>query len=234
MTTALTLYLGSGVPTDLSPAQNAIDSPSSVSGSITTGEYSKNATGWGFILSGGTVGINLSATEIPTASGTGFLWDVTTLEGNTIASGDWTAALTLSAGFSSATGEAVVRAYVFNGGIYTQIGSDMIASGISIGTTPTTTVFPASTFTSQDFGVGDKLYVDVQFHFETGFNTNTATNRRVKMLVNYQSGAMIVTPGYDPTGGGGGGGDDAAHPEYAHRSFNHPHVGLGSVFGMIR
>lgn len=140
--------------------------------------------------------------SIPAPTGNGSLWDVTTLETNTLASGTYTFIVTPSVGSGSLSScTFTIRAYKrSSGGVYTLIASGLTSS-FAITTTPTAQSVTTSSVGSMGFVSGDKLYTDVWL------NSAPASTRSVLIAVSSTSSGIandtqITTPGYSPTGAG--------------------------------
>lgn len=106
---------------------------------------------------GGSVGDSAS---IPSPTGRGWLYDSTFLEGKTIPSGNWSAAISEddTGGFTAIT--FIVRSYKrSSSGVYTSIGSMQVANQ-SMSGTKTLYNIPNTSMVAMSFGIGDKLYLD--------------------------------------------------------------------------
>lgn len=134
------------------------------------------STGYGEVVVLGTTSAWGAAGSIGSPSGNGALWDVTTLEGNQIIAGNWTPAVKFLVSVGSIVADVYIRAYVYNSGTYTQIGSTMLLSGQTINTTYTIYTFSATSQPAQNFYLGDKLYCDCWLNItsnSTGSGTAT-------------------------------------------------------------
>jgi hypothetical protein len=200
MTTSLVLYGTTTASTTLSTANKLVTSTGGTSTSKTTTASDNAGTNQYYMevfSQGGTAGDSASITA-PT--GKGWLFDVTTLETNTIDAGNWSAVLKMNdtAGFTAIT--MIIRAYVYNGGTYTAI-STMQVTGQSMSSTSTTYNIANTAFSAQAFNTGDKLYIDLWLKPTTGHWAGDP-------IVNFSSSSSsagvtgqfaITTPGYDPT-----------------------------------
>lgn len=131
----------------------------------------------------------------PAPSGLGFIWDVTTLEGQQIAAGTWTPTVKLSMNVAGFNADITCRAWNrHSNGTFTQLGNDMILSGQVLSTSPTVYTFGATNIPAANFATGDKLYIDFILNFTANPGTfGTAT------LTFYENGGaneQVVTPGY--------------------------------------
>lgn len=140
--------------------------------------------------------------SIPAPTGNGWIWDVTTLETNTLASGTYTIIATPSVGSGTITScTFTYRVYKrSSGGVYTLIAS-VTGSTFTITTTPTAQSLTTSSVGSVGFVSGDKLYGDVWL------NVSVGSTRSVLIAVSSTSSGIandtqITTPGYSPTGAG--------------------------------
>lgn len=208
--TALTCYGTVTVSTTLATASTL----ATVTGGTATTKGTRCGSGaqlnWGELVSQGTTTAWAGAGSIGSPSGKGWLLDATTLEGQTIAAGNWTPTLSLRY-FGTATGfitncDMHVRAYKrSSGGVYTQIGSDMILTGQTLGTSTTVYTFGATSLAQMAFATGDKLYIDAWLDIFA--NGNTSSNAQINVSVSsttqgVANDTQIVTPGYNPTPGG--------------------------------
>ena len=195
--TALTLYGSSVASTTLSTAAQLSSATGGTETSVTT---TGPASGSGYVEIRGSTGSSAVNASIPSPSGNGFLWDVTTLEGQTITAGSWTAAVGIldtkgSGPFSSLTLRFYKRS---SAGVYTLIGSIAMGSG-TISTTRTTFSLSGSALGSMAFGTGDKLYADLWLQ-ANGWGSdpikNFVTTSATQGLAN---DLQITTPGYTPS-----------------------------------
>lgn len=202
--TALTLY---GVKTAATTIANAAQLLTVNGGTSTViSSLLGTATGWGEVWGQGNAAAWAAAGSQPAASGHGWLWDVTTLEGQTIAAGTWTVKiLTALSLATSCVADMHIRAFVHtSGGTYTQIGSDLVLTAQTVNTTNATYTFSAS-LPSQAFNTGDKLYMDQTWNVTTNTSASGST---IKDHGGPSAGNGVVgqreidTPGYAPTGGG--------------------------------
>jgi hypothetical protein len=196
--TALTLYGSSIASTTLTTADQFATTTGGTETSKTTSVASAAGNGYLEVLSQG--GSGTIYTSIPAPTGRGWLFDVTTLEGQTLASGNWSG----SVGLADTAGSGpllsiIAREYKrSSAGVYTSIGT-LTLSGPTITTTRTTFSLPSTSFASMAFATGDKLYVDL-FIDANGwggdFIVNDVSNSTSAGVVNDM---QIVSPGYAPT-----------------------------------
>lgn len=195
--TALTLYGSNVASSTLGTACKLATTTGGTETSVTT---TGPASGTGYVeifSQTGTASLNAS---LPAPDGKGWLFDATTLEGQTITAGNWSA----SFGAQDNAGTGPVQGFTIrfykrsSGGTYTSIGSLSIGS-TTITTTRTTYNFSASSLSSMAFSTGDKLYVDL-FIQASGWGSDP--------IVNYVSNSatagvandlQINTPGYSAT-----------------------------------
>ncbi len=167
------------------------------------------ATGWGEITAQGTASAwaALGAEFNPT--GKGFFLDPTTLEGQQIIAGVWTAGFRLNVvgtGAVALTSDLYCRAWKYSGGVYTLIAKCAL-SAQSVKTTKTTFTPNVTTVLDTSFGVGDKLYIDYPAHITANSNPGT-TSIRFNDLSTDSAGqtgedtgySQLVTPGYQAAG----------------------------------
>ena len=189
---ALTAYLGSTTDTLLTAAkQIVVAAPSS---EVNVANTTKKLTGWGELQTVTGLSAWTAGSSEPAPSGQGSLWDVTTLEGQTIAAGTWTPSIKL-ASVGTATANIHVRAYKYNGGTYTLIG-DFILTGQLISATATTYNPVAQSLSSVAFVTGDKLYIDYVCQITVA---GTSTTGKIAIYENGGAAEQVVTPGYAPT-----------------------------------
>ena len=178
-----------------------------VTGATTTTNATKigTATGYSEIFSQGTTGAWSGAGSIGAPSGNGWLWDVTTLEGNTISSGSWNASCRLSqpGGAGSISCSIFMRAYKrSSGGVYTAIGS-LSLTGQTLTNSLSTFTMTSASLGSMAFSTGDKLYTDLWLNVTA--NTNGSSQNINCSMGNSSSqgaanNAEWDTPGYVLTG----------------------------------
>jgi len=200
--TALTVYGNTAASSTLSTAA----SMASVAGGASSSKDTKlgTATGYSELFGLGTAGAWSGAGSIGAVSGNGWLWDVTTLEGQQIISGNWTPTLRLQiagGGTPSVTASLYVIAYVrSSGGSYTQIGSTMQLLAQTLNGTTTNYTFSATSLPLQSFNVGDRLYFATWANVTANTGTSSANVIRVFESNTASTGAanlfQIVTPGY--------------------------------------
>ena len=197
--TALTLYGSSVASTTLSTADQLSTTTGGTETSKTTTAPNDSSQNWMELLSQGGSGTDSASQGSP--SGKGYLYESTALEGQRIATGNWSAVVRMNdtAGFTAITFN--IRFYKrSSGGTYTSIGSLTLASQ-SMSSTTTTYTFSASSLSQMDFATGDKLYVDFWMHPVTGHWTGDPI---VNFVSNSASAGIandfqITTPGYSPT-----------------------------------
>lgn len=157
--TALSVYGLTSTSTTLATASNFVSANVGGANATNTTKIG-TSTGYGEIFSLGTTNAWGAAGSIGSASGHGSLWDVTTLEGQQLISGNWTASIKCNTSVGSITADIYVRAFLYNGGSYTQIGSNFLLSAQTINTTYTIYTFSSVSQPAQNFHTGDKLYCD--------------------------------------------------------------------------
>jgi hypothetical protein len=150
--------------------------------------------------------------SIGSPDGKGFLWDVTTLEGQTLAAGNYSGIIRLNASqFSGGTGntqagtltaDIVVRVYKrSSAGVYTLIAT-MTLTAQSLTPTFTSYSLPVSAGSATAFASGDKLYIDCWANVTANANGSSVQGIRFNRLSTDTSGqtgdseAVVNTPGY--------------------------------------
>lgn len=208
-TTPLTVYCTNQVSPTLASANtlySTLGSPVVASANTQLG----TATGYGEIVSQGTVSAWAAGGSIGSPTGKGFLWSVTTLEGQQILAGAWTGALRLNTagtGSGTITADIHVRAYKrSSGGVYTQI-IDMLLAAQSISTTATNFSLAGTMVSATTFATGDKLFLDLWLDVTANghgsgqqivlHSLSTDTNTFTGV-----ANASAGTPGYQPSSGG--------------------------------
>jgi hypothetical protein len=179
-----------------------------------TQTYTKlgTATGWGEVFSQGTANAWAAAGSIGSPSGNGLFLDsaILSLNGQTIASGNWSATWRLAAGHTDGTligtftADLRVRAYKYNSGTYTQI-VDLSLTGQTINNTTTTFNLPATSASAVSFGSNDFLYLDFWGNVTANAGGDAVLQWRFNRLSNANvvhtgdSNASMTTPGYSAT-----------------------------------
>jgi hypothetical protein len=130
------------------------------------------------------------------------LLDATTLEAQTIATGNWSATinLSISGGVMSTLSSAVIRFYKrSSGGTYTSIGS-ITTSNITVTGSKQQVSFSNTSLSSVAFSTGDKLYIDLWL--QSGSSGNIWAGDTVTIYVSNSGTAgvandmQVTTPGY--------------------------------------
>src|SRR5579875_2445445 len=174
MPTALSVYGTSTASTSLTTANKFV----TVTGGTGTNEPQKlgTATGYSEIYSQGTTNAWQSLGSIGSPSGNGFLWDVTTLEGQQIVAGTWNASTKMSVSTGSITADIYMRAYKWSSGsnTYTLIGT-LSLTNQTLNTTLTIFTMSSASFSAMNFSTGDKLYCDIWFNVKTNSTSSTST-----------------------------------------------------------
>lgn len=201
--TALSLYQSNDDATTITTAKKLYSS----SGSSSQTSHSTKvgtSTGYGLLVPQGDSSSAWSAAgSMPAANGKGLLFDATTLEGQTIAAGNWQTVIRGNVNTGSIVADIIVRYYKYSGGTYTSIGQTVLTAQ-TIGTTATDYTTVAASLSAMSFATGDKLYIDVGFNITTnstgsgtatfswsGFGTGVANVGRAAYNTS--------TPGYSST-----------------------------------
>jgi hypothetical protein len=200
MVTALSVYSTNTNATTLSTARLLVTGTGAGSTNTFTSKCG-TSTGYSELYGPGTTNAWAAAGSIGSPSGNGFLLDVTTLEGQQIVAGNWTVRFRGKVSVGTLTVDIYVRAYIFDGTNYTQIGSTMSLTGQSVTTTSTNFDFsPASLAASATFPTGGKLYIDCWPNITTNSSgSSTATFSIVESFSSTQGNVAsfkIDTPGY--------------------------------------
>ena len=215
--TALTTFLTNAASATLATANQLY----STSGSpATTNTYSRvgTATGYGELVSQGTTGAWAAGGSISAPTGKGFLFDVTTLEGQQFAAGNWSGTVRLNCAQNgnaapnagTLTADIIMRAYKrSSGGTYTNIVTITLA-GQTIPSGFTSFSLPTTAGSAMTFTTGDKLYVDVWLNVTANANASAVQDVRFNRLSTDTGGttgdnnASLVSPGYTSTIPGSG------------------------------
>lgn len=201
--TALTVY-------GLTPASGTL----STAGTLGTASGGTSATKDTKILTGntgyselfalGTVNSWSGAGSIGSPSGNGWLFDVTTLEAQTISAGNWTPTVRLQATGTtpSLTADIYVRAYKrSSGGVYTNIVTCLLSAQTIA--SAANHAFSASSASSMGFATGDKLYLDMWLNVTANSGTPAAVRvSEASGPLGVTNNFSIITPGYNATPGG--------------------------------
>lgn len=212
MSTSLTVYLSNAVSSTLANADKLYIASGSPANTQSYSKIGNNITGYGEIESRANNANTWAASgSIGSPTGKGFLWDVTTLEGQQLLSGNWTPSVRLNASQSSGTpqagtltGDIYVRAYKYNASVYTLIVTCSLA-GQTINSTFTTYAITAASGSLTSFVTGDKLYMDIWVNCLTNANANGNQGIRLNRLSTDTTtflgdpAAQFITPGYQAT-----------------------------------
>lgn len=141
-----------------------------------------------------TPGYQVPVSAEPSPSGYGFLWDVTTMEGEALQLGSYTPSLKLRTNSGSITADLHFRVYKrSSAGVYTPI-VDAIDSAQTITSSYTTYSMPAANSSSSvSFSTGDKIYADLLVNINAN---STGAGGQILVDLNGGSPESIATPGY--------------------------------------
>lgn len=197
MLTDLVLYLSkTNNAVTLPTARDILIAAPAAEGTVTnkTGQ----STGWGELRSQGNAGAWAAAAAQPAPSGYGWIWDVTTLEGERIAAGLWRPTIKLATSSGTVTATIYLRLYKFTAGGTYELICSAVAPGTAIATgAPVSVVLPATPAGLMDFDVGDKLYLDLILNITLNTSGDAAATTTV-----YEHGGVaeqVLAPGYDDT-----------------------------------
>jgi len=196
MTTPLTVYGNNAASGTLSTA-NQLESSSAGTTSASVNTLIGTVIGYGEIYAQGNAGTWPGLGLIGNPSGNGFLFDVATLEGQQIIAGNWTPALRTALSTGTATADMYVRAYKYNSGTYTLIGS-MLKSSCALTTTITTYTFSATSLLGMAFATGDRLYLDHWLNITVAGGTGATYHLQEcnQAGLGRPNNFQIATPGY--------------------------------------
>jgi hypothetical protein len=204
--TALTFYAASAASSTLSTADklyviHGVDN-TNVTTSLTLID---NSTGYVELYPQGNASNGVVGSLPSSPSGHGFLWDVTTLEGQTIASGNWSGNIRLaSQQGQSFTADIYRRIWKrSSGGSYTLIVTLLLTAQSFTGTN-TTYALPSNSASSSAFATGDKCYIEEYLHITANSGTSGQQVRYNRLSTDTSglagdSNSQTVTPGYSAT-----------------------------------
>src|SRR6266581_3635536 len=208
MPTPLTVY-GTHTAAATIATANLLMTSTGAGADLTKTTLIGTASGYGTLRSQGNAGAWPAAGSLPAFNGFGWLWDVTTLEGNTLVGGNFTPSFRLFDTTGLTTIDLYFRVAKVNAGVYTQIGSTFVKSGVVITAVPTIITMTAVSLPTTCFSTGDKLYIQLDANI-TSPNGNGVTTVTVVMsnssTLGQANSVQLITQGYTAGGGGGGGG----------------------------
>lgn len=192
MVTALNVYGTNAASGTLATAAKLA---SALGGAATTVNTTIN-TGSGYYELLGLGGTSNAVGSLPSPTDKGWLWDVTTLEANSLQSGTYTLIIKLAVGSGTLSATNVtVRAYKRSGGTYTSITLGA-SSSFTVTTTATAQTITVTGVSLMGFVTGDKLYIDAFLQ------AAPVSGRTISVTVSSTSSGVandleIDTPGYD-------------------------------------
>jgi hypothetical protein len=197
--TSLTVNGSAAAATTLVTAGKLFNTTGGTSGSTSTKVGSGTLFKQIFALGTSTSQTGVASIPAPTDSNfSGWMWDVTTLEGQRIAAGTWTPTLHLLASTGTTVTPTVQWFKRSSAGAYTSIGS-VTGSSIALTTSAQLLVFTAPSLALMDFVTGDKLCCWLWVNQTAGGATNS-TISVVEAISGSSAGviseAQAVTPGY--------------------------------------
>src|SRR6266568_4634402 len=208
MVTPLTVY-GTHTAAATIATANTLMTSTGAGADLTKTTLIGTASGYGTLRSQGNAGAWPAAGSLPAFNGFGWLWDVTTLEGNTLVGGNFTPSFRLFDTTGLTTVDLYFRVAKVNAGVYTQIGSTFVKSGVVITAVSTIITMTAVSLPTTGFSTGDKLYIQLDANITTP-NGNGVTTVTVVMsnssTLGQANSVQLITQGYTAGGGGGGGG----------------------------
>lgn len=199
---ALTLYETVTATTTL---PNAVTLVANATGGAETGNNTAlgTATGYGEYIWRGTGSAWAAAGALGSPSGSGALYDTTSLENTTISAGNWTPSVrgSLAGGNGNLSADFYIGIYIYHSlsATYTAIGT-CVLTGQTITSTTTTYAFGATALPLATFGPGDKLYLDFWPHITANANTLTGAALRFDVANSATLGNAtnaLSTPGYN-------------------------------------
>jgi hypothetical protein len=194
--TALTVYKTQVLATTVATCLELLDTAPASETSIAPIAFTKNVTGWGILNETGSLAAFTAGASEPDPNSRGQLWDVTTLEGQTMLAGDYVASNRYRTNTGTITGTTFARIWKRSAaGVFTLIAKYSMASTytnvqkVQAGPWTTVQTGPATTFAA-----GDKLYID--------FVLNATSVSATLNLTSFRNGGALestITPGYVET-----------------------------------
>jgi hypothetical protein len=180
--TPLTVYGTTHAATTITTANTLVANVTGGSGANKT-TLIGTSLNFGQIWSQGNVAAWAAAASLGPFDGHGWLYDVTSLEGQQLIAGNFTPELKLSVSVNSIIADLYVRMAVYNATshVYTQIGNNMTLLGKTISTTASIDTFAATAQPVKNFGTGDKLYIQVDMKITTNSTGSTLATISVNM-----------------------------------------------------
>lgn len=201
MPTPLTLYPTSTIGTIVATNNTlSITAPGAETSAGSRINNTSTPTFWARLASQSYTTANNSATEL-SPNDTGWLWEVTTLEGQQLVSGSYTFTTGLNTNTAGAVATADIHCRLYkrsSGGVFTLI-LDAVLTGQTLNHTGAYYTITGSTGVVTNFATGDKLYYDQQAAITaySGFASNTS----IATFFNLSTKESIVTPGYQAQAG---------------------------------
>lgn len=209
MSTALTVYGNQTVSATLGTANQLVstNTGTTTSGISTLIGTAFGANSWGEFTSGGSAAAWPALASASAPTGKGWFLDGSTLEGQQLIAGNWQWVNRLKVSVGTATIDVMVRAYKYNGGTYTLIGS-ITLTGTSQNTVVTNFSSALTAFAAMNFTTGDRLYLDAwgnitanatgssaaTFQMQTCNNASLGRTNNMQMLTaGYQTAGTLVT-----------------------------------------
>lgn len=193
--TALSLYGTTATSSTLTTAAKLASTTGGAASSVTTTINAGN----GYYELLGLGGTSTAVGSLPAPTGKGWLFDTTSLEGQSLSSGNYTFIGKLAVG-SGTLGPATLTIRVYkrsSSGVYTAITS-ATTSSFTITTTATAKSSSVTGIAGVSFSTGDKIYVDAFLNAAPGSSRNIAFS-----VSSTSSGVAqdleVDTPGYGAT-----------------------------------
>lgn len=162
------------------------------------------ATGYGELMAQGNASAWAAGASLFAPTGNGWLWDVTTLAGQTLPPGIWTPEIKAKVSTGSIVADMYVRAYAYDtvALTFTLIGVMMLAAQ-TFTTSAAFYTFAATTLPAFTFGANQRLYYDYPLNITSNsmavgatFTLNLASTGGAGVA----NVAQMTTPGYGPQG----------------------------------
>ncbi len=198
--TLLTIYPSNAADSLLTRASAC--SATTGGGSVGIDNLLGTALGYSEFVVLGNVAAWAAASGLGNPSGRGMIWDVTTLEQQAIAAGNWTPTVrgSIHNGNGNVTADIILRAWIFHATNFSFVSIGVMhLLAQSITSTSATYAFSATALPEADFPVGARLYCDWWFNVTANANTLSAATLRFNVSNSSSAGvntSQIVTPGY--------------------------------------
>lgn len=199
MATALTVYPDDNANSATLSTAYQLVTPTGGSLNVTNTCLIGTVTGYREMYSHGDSNASPGYSSIQPPTGNGWFFDPTTLDGQMMIAGNWSgkSGTRLSTGTCTAT--FYYRAFVYQSGVYTLIGTLQTSSTAYSSGTSTSDSMAAVSFPVAFFPAGSKLYLDEWVNVTVAGSSGATLGTRQSGGVNAgNTGVQLVTSGYQP------------------------------------